>query len=256
MTNPFFSIIIPAFNAGGHIQLCLQSILSQHFKSFEVLIMDGGSADDTVGIVKANKDERLIVYSEKDAGIYDAMNKGIDKATGKWLYFMGSDDKLHDAAVLDDVHKKLANASKKVAYGNVLVNGSNRWAKHGELYAGKFTLYHLMKRNICHQSIFYNRDFLLSNNLRYDLQYPVSADWDLNIRCWQLTAFYFINRSIAIFDSGGFSSVVQRSDNYEHDILLKFPHLKGRYRANPVTNQMVKLLLPIKELLKKKRVYK
>ena len=93
---PFISIIIPTFNAESTILKALESILQQTFKDFEILIIDGLSKDKTIEIVENLKDSRIKIHSDKDIGIYDAMNKGIHYAQGKWLYFIGSDDYLYN----------------------------------------------------------------------------------------------------------------------------------------------------------------
>src|SRR5688572_23331397 len=103
MDSPMFSIIIPTLNSEAHIRRSLESVLHQSFPNFEILIVDGLSVDQTLSIVQQENDARITTYSEKDHGIYDAMNKGITLAKGKWLYFLGSDDVLYDNNVFQDV---------------------------------------------------------------------------------------------------------------------------------------------------------
>src|SRR5215218_2671624 len=99
----FLSIIIPTYNAGNNLARALESVLQQTFSSFEVLIMDGLSTDNTSAIVESFHDERIQLFREGDRGIYDAMNKGIAKARGAWLYFLGSDDELYTSTVLEEI---------------------------------------------------------------------------------------------------------------------------------------------------------
>ena len=108
MATPLFSIIIPTFNAGKTLSFCLDSVLIQSFQDFEILIIDAVSSDNTMSIVEeyAAANTAITWISEKDKGIYDAMNKSISLAKGEWLYFLGSDDKLYDAEVL----KKIMNS--------------------------------------------------------------------------------------------------------------------------------------------------
>src|SRR5689334_2172751 len=86
-----FSIIIPTFNSEKHLPSVINGILEQSFRDFEIQVIDGGSKDGTVRIIKdyAEKDKRVQFISEKDKGIYDAMNKGVSRANGKYLLFLG-----------------------------------------------------------------------------------------------------------------------------------------------------------------------
>lgn len=107
MSLPFISIIIPAFNAEETILTAFKSILGQTFPDFEIILVDGLSSDSTVKMVEELNDSRIKIYSEKDKGTYDAMNKGINYAKGEWLYFIGGDDYLYDSNVLQTLSKKL-----------------------------------------------------------------------------------------------------------------------------------------------------
>ena len=96
MRNPKVSIIIAAYNAGPTIEKALCSVEKQSFQDWECLIIDGMSQDDTIQKVKyfADKDNRFRVFSEPDKGVFDAFNKGWQKAQGEWIYYLGSDDEL------------------------------------------------------------------------------------------------------------------------------------------------------------------
>ena len=100
---PKVSIIIPTCNSAKTLSRCLDSVISQSFTDWEVLMKDGVSNDDTIIIASSYQDSRIRIYSEPDKGIYDAMNKGIDKAQGEWLYFLGSDDWLLNNCVLEEI---------------------------------------------------------------------------------------------------------------------------------------------------------
>ena len=92
MTSPLFSIIIPTFNAAKTLSASLESVINQSCQQFELLIVDGISTDDTLSVVKkyAALSANIKWVSEKDNGIYDAMNKSIKMAKGEWLFFLGS----------------------------------------------------------------------------------------------------------------------------------------------------------------------
>ena len=105
---PKISIITPTYNSEKSIESCILSVANQTYKNIEHLIIDGQSSDNTLGIVKnyAERFSHLRVISERDNGIYDAMNKGIDLAQGEWIYFLGSDDIFYDEHVLEDLFSK------------------------------------------------------------------------------------------------------------------------------------------------------
>lgn len=202
--RPFFSIIIPSFNAAKTIASCLDSIIHQTFQDWEVLIMDGLSGDNTVEIINnyciAYPSIKLI--SQKDNGIYDAMNKGLGKVEGKWIYFLGSDDSFFDNEVLTKIfHVINENDGIDVLYGNVM---SERF--HG-LYDGEFDAKKIRKKNISHQAIFFKKEIFQKTGL-YNLEYKAQADWDHNLK-WFLSGEIkklFMPITIANYADGGFSS--------------------------------------------------
>jgi glycosyltransferase involved in cell wall biosynthesis len=206
-SSPFFSIIIPTYNSANTLGKAINSILNQTFKSFEVIIVDGVSTDTTLQILSALKDDRIKIFSEKDEGIYDAMNKGIKKAEGNWLYFMGSDDELFDENVLQQVQHFITHYKRKahVFYGNVLTRGTSIWAKDNQVYDGYFDLKKIIQKNICHQAMFYNKEIFVHHLYNKDLK--VCADYELNLKLFNKYNFAYIDRIIAIFNSGGESSI-------------------------------------------------
>lgn len=252
-----FSIIIPTYNSAATLSDALQSIVDQSFKNFEILIMDGVSTDNTLDIARSFSDERIRIYSEKDSGVYDAMNKGIDKAHGEWLYFLGSDDTLYDYEVLHDMANIIeTKPESQFVYGNAY------FLKRKEIWDGEFTLHKLLfDRNICHQAIFFRRDIFHLVG-KYDLQYKVFADWDLNIRIfWNpLIVKNFYDRIIANYlDGQGISTDFQHLDrhfmeklplNYYYKIIDLEKTLEGVYRSKSFRLGSF-LLSPFKKLFKR-----
>jgi glycosyltransferase involved in cell wall biosynthesis len=239
--NPSLSIIIPTYNSESSLKETLDSILEQSFVDFEIVLMDGGSKDSTIAIAESYNDSRLKIYSEPDKGVYDAMNKGITKSSGQWLYFIGSDDCLHTADVLQKVYLQLEKIKNNVLYGNVIIKGDAGWAKDGQIYNGKYTLQRLLRGNICHQAIFYRRSFLLDNNLIYNLNYPIVADWDFNIQCRLKTSFAYLDIIVALFNAGGISTGITNSDPFLNEIHQKYGHL-FRSSHYPIFMQPFKIL--------------
>lgn len=202
--NPLFSIILPTYNSEEFILKCLDSVASQSFKDFEILVLDGDSTDKTLEMVNSYKDKfiSLRVLSKKDKGVYDAMNNGVEHALGTWIYFLGSDDTLFNENILLNVKEALAeHQNLDVLYGNV----------HSDFYGGtyneEFLNDDLARLNICHQSIFFNKK-LFKKIGAFNLNYKILADWDHNIR-WYFNKRIkkkYINLIVANFADGGLSA--------------------------------------------------
>lgn len=120
MPQPLISIIVPTFNAAALIGECLESLGRQTLTDLEVLVLDGGSRDETVSVAhhRARGDARIRVFSEPDRGIYDAMNKGVKRSRGRWLLFLGSDDRLGSGDVLERISPLLRD-DVDIVYGDV-----------------------------------------------------------------------------------------------------------------------------------------
>ena len=229
--KPLFSIILPTYNSASSLQVTLDSLFMQTYTNFEIILMDGGSKDGTLAIAESYHDARIKIYSEPDKGVYDAMNKGMQKANGDWLYFIGSDDYLYKNDVLQSIAQKLPTSNSDVFYGNVLIKGDTGWAKDGEVYQGKFSFQKLLQSNICHQSMFYRRSFIEQQHLCYDLNYPVSADWDFNIRCRERTHFTYVSDVVAVFNAGGISSATTpEKEPFLLERKIKYAHLYKKYK--------------------------
>jgi len=165
-------------------------------------VLDSISGDGTVALAEAaaREDPRIHVRSERDAGIYDAMNKGIRLAKGGWVYFLGADDELFDASVLSTMLAEV-NTACDILYGNVLR------VPRQDIYDGPFDLGKLLTRNICHQAIFYRRE-LLERLGGFDLRFPILADWEFNLRCMldPTVRFRHVDEVVARFRLGGAST--------------------------------------------------
>ncbi|RZK57799.1 MAG: glycosyltransferase [Pedobacter sp.] len=226
---PKISIIIPTYNAQKTLQRCLTSIVTQILKDIEVLIIDGGSTDATIEIIKEFESNYNCIkfISETDNGVYDAMNKGIKLAIGEWIYFLGSDDTLFDNNVLEKIAHALISSTEKIIYGNVIMRGENQWNLNNVVFNGEYDLAKMVTTNICHQSIFYHKNIFEEFGY-FNLKYNVSADQDFNLRCYAKTNFKYLNIVVANFTVGGISTrIIDR--NFEADrgiILYRYFELK------------------------------
>ncbi len=217
-----FSIIIPTYNSSKFIRNGLDSIARQTYQNVEVIIIDGLSSDNSLEIIKTydGKIPNLKVISEKDNGIYDAMNKGIKLASGEWLYFMGSDDAFFDKNVLSDISHQLQD--NEVIYAKVVSKSL------GGEYGSEFSNKKIYFRNIGHQGIFFKSSVFIKTGL-FDIKYKVWADWDHNLKWFLNTDIKkkFVNIIIARYADGGFSSK-NKDLVFESDKEQKYFQLTGK----------------------------
>ena len=210
MLSPFFSIIIPTYNAEKTIENCLKSILNQQYTNYEILIIDGASKDQTLSIVQSIVNEHIKILSAPDKGIYDAMNKGITIAKGEWLYFLGSDDKLYNEKVLQKIALIAQNQHANVIYGNVLMDDTN------QLYCGKVNDVEILYKNICQQAIYYKNQIF--KNQQFNLAFNVFADHDFNLKLFQhdYKHIFYTDILIANYSNSGVSS--KKTDDFSKEI--------------------------------------
>lgn len=239
--NPLISIIIPTYNSGELLDTALSSIANQKYKNLEVLIVDGLSTDNTIEIAKSfhKKIKNLHIFSESDNGIYDAMNKGIKKANGEWLYFLGSDDSFYKDETLNEFNI-INKENIDIIYGNV---SSSRFKG---LYDGEFSLIKLIKKNICHQSMFFRKDVFVKKGY-FNLRYKSHADWDFNIRCFfsSLLKTKYADFTVANYSDDGFSS--QNFDKKFNRIKpLKCLYLGYRKLPKSVIKDLIKQIIKVK----------
>lgn len=173
-----FSIIIPTYNSESTIKNCIDSILEQSYTEYEIWIIDGLSTDNTINIINSYTDNKIKFLSEKDTGVYDAMNKGIKLSVGKWLYFLGSDDTFYNSEVLNNMAVEIKKNDCDLIYGDAYFT-DKKYFHDGEFTREKLT----NDKNICHQAIFYKK-ILFERLGLYNISFPINGDWDFNIRCF------------------------------------------------------------------------
>lgn len=207
-----FSIILATYNCGQKVENTLQSILSQNKQLFELIVFDGASTDDTLDFIEKYASD-LTFRSEKDAGVYDAFNKAIDLAAGKYLYFIGAGDCLRPN-VLEQIEKLLPPETPGFVYGYC-------YFVKQKTYNGKpFSAEDFARDNLCQQGIFYHRAVFDAVG-KFDLRYKSFADWFVNLRCFidERIEKRYIPLLIADYEEGGLSSEL-KSDRV---FLKEFP---------------------------------
>ena len=176
MNQPLISIIITVLNGEKTIRQCLESIAKQTFTGYEVVIVDGGSSDETVSIVNEVNLPNKRLHIIPGLGLYAGLNAGIKQSVGQWLYFIGCDDELNDSVTLENV----ANVINEDTDGAKVFVGSVACVKQDNVLHPKFGSPYLMKYQVHHQGMFYNRHVF--DNLLYDENRRIISDYELNLK--------------------------------------------------------------------------
>jgi len=196
--KPIFSIITVVYNGETTIRKTIESVLNQEKNIYEYLIIDGKSQDRTLSIINDYKDEVDLIVSERDEGIYDAMNKGVKFANGEWILFMNSGDIFCDRNVLENIKSGL-NDSAEIVYGDTFSIIANKI-----YYIKASPLNNLIKKGMpfCHQSVFVKKKLLLET--KFNTNYKILGDFDFFRKMYvDNVSFQHIPIPVSIFDNEG-----------------------------------------------------
>lgn len=241
------SIITVCYNSEKTIEETIRSVVKQTYQNIEYIIIDGASNDKTLEIIEKYKNKIAVFISEKDSGIYNAMNKGIEHSTGDILYFLNANDYLFDKNVIADIVEKF-NKTKdaSIVYGALAtINEDN--TLYTESKVEDIDKIFFMNGNcICHQCIFYKR-ILFSELGLYDESYKITADYDFNVKALVKNKFKYstIDRTIVKFTLGGYST----SEKYRKTLLEERDKVIKRYfstfeiKFNKILNKIFRSLL-------------
>ena len=213
------SIITVVYNDAAHIANTIKSVLDQTFTDYEYIIVDGGSSDGTVEIIKKYED-KLRWISEPDRGIYDAMNKGLALARGEYVIFLNSGDLFYEKTTLEKVFDTKSNAD--VYYGDsVIIDEAGNELGLRRLRPPKELSYKSLKSGmlVLHQAFIAKRSICP----QYDLKYKHTADFDWVIKVLKNAESVVNTNQILIkFLKGGYSSKhIAASLKERFDILRK-----------------------------------
>lgn len=217
---PAVSIITVTFNCKNELSKTILSIRSQIFRSFEFIVIDGNSTDGTLDIIKSNSDIISYWISEKDNGIYDAMNKGIKESKGQYLIFLNAGDTFYSQETLLKIpFEEYPHAG--IFYGETVItatDGTNLGLRRKKLPPNLNWKHFKKGMVVCHQSILVSSKIVSSYNLNY--AYSADIDWVLNaLKASKQTVF--TNTIISSFAEGGFSSRNMKSSWVDRFIILK-----------------------------------
>lgn len=181
--TPLISIVTITYNAEGVLAPTMRSIAEQTFRDFEHIVVDGASTDGTLQIARRNPGTRIL--SERDGGLYDAMNKGLRLARGRYVVFMNAGDAFHSPTVLEE-YAKWGAKGYDIIYADTQIVDSQRHRIGDRHYsAPEILTFESFSKGmlVCHQAFMVRRSIAPE----YDLQYRFSADYDWCIRCIRAT---------------------------------------------------------------------
>ena len=203
-TGTKISIITICYNVGNAIRLTADSITSQEYKNYEWIVIDGNSNDNTVSILKEYEKNITHFTSEKDAGIYDAMNKGLAKANGEYIIFMNGGDGFIDNQALKRFNTQAQENQVDIFYGNQSdENGHIANFENVKLSKSHF----FGSKALAHQATFvHKRVFARHGN--FDASYKITGDSDFFTRVYTQnprTSSMFLGYTVSLFNSDGMS---------------------------------------------------
>lgn len=205
MSNFKISIITVVYHAADTIEQTFRSVVEQDYPNIEYIIIDGGSTDGTLDVIKKYEDRIAYWVSEPDKGIYDAMNKGLSAATGDYIYYLGADDCLYASNSISQAASCLEEAPEidVLCASVMMVDAGNRMEK---IYSSDFSEEDVMSGyNTPHQGMFVRRELL--QKYRFDTSYRIAADYknflkfyldqDISLKTTDLVVAYYANDGIS-----------------------------------------------------------
>lgn len=192
------TIITVCLNAEETIERTIQSVIGRR-SDLEYIVIDGSSTDHTIDIVRKYEDQIDVIISEQDQGIYDAMNKGVERASGDWISFLNSGDTYYDGyyEMLDQIE-----TTDEIVYGNITVSDVGIKAKESKPFAQNEILFRMF---CCHQAVIARKDLFEKVGF-FDGRYRVAADYDWLLRAYLSGCrFRYEDRVFAHYLGGGVS---------------------------------------------------
>lgn len=234
--NMRFSVITINYNNKEGLEHTIESVLSQTNKDYEYIIIDGGSTDGSMDVIKTYQDHITYWLSEKDQGVYHAMNKGVAHAHGDYLIFMNSGDRFYSPDVLSSLYEY----QEDIICGKVLKGDSSRPSGHHKQI---ISLVDLMRASLPHQAMFIKRELLLKHP--YDEKYKILSDWKFSIETiiFDNCSFRNIDIIVANYDTTGISTNSNGLLPKERELILKElfpPRITIDYeRLTPVDDELL-----------------
>lgn len=232
MNQPRFSIVTITYNAEKTLEPTIRSILEQDYPGIEYIIIDGASKDGTAAIIDRYRDRIATVVSEPDRGLYDAMNKGLKRATGDYVWFVNAGDALHSPFTVRRIVEGLKDTLPDIIYGETaLVDSDRTFIGMRRLKAPEKLTWKSFRNGmlVCHQSFIARR----SLTQPYDERYRYSADFDWCVRCMkQAATLHNTHLILSDYLSEGLTTANRKASLKERFAIMR------RYYGLPVVTAM------------------
>ena len=222
--NIKITIITPTFNSANNIINLLKSISSQRYRNLEHIIIDGGSTDGTLNIIKKWKSHKIILHSSRDEGVYDAMNKGLSFATGEFVGFLNSDDIFSSKNSLNTISLFLKKSGADLCYGDLYYLDSKDSSKIVRRWKTGYYKFEKFRSGwLAPHPTFYVRNSLINKYGNFDINYRLASDVDFIIRYLSIKNVQeiYIPFVLVMMKNGGISNnsytnrVIQNIETYK-----------------------------------------
>lgn len=207
------SIITVNYNDVSGLERTIKSVISQTFHDYEFIIIDGGSTDGSIEVIKKYQEQIDYWVSEPDGGIYPGMNKGLRQAKGDYINFMNGGDSFHSPDVLEKIFSIDTDAD--------IITGAHAGSPHPNVGQTGVTMYDLYTGAIDHQASFIRREVAIRHP--YDERYKIVSDWKFFIQAlvFDNCTFYYTDIIVVDVDITGISNTNIKLDRQEREAVLK-----------------------------------
>ena len=228
MILPKMSLITPTFNSGKYLEETIKSVISQNYPELEYIIIDGGSTDNTIEIIKKYSEYIKYWVSETDKGMYDAINKGFQKSTGEIMAWINSDDLYHTGALLSV--GKIFNDIRDVEWiigKSCLFNAEGQCVKMNDIQNWSYT--RILTGDyiwIQQENVFWRRSLWNKAGAEMNILFKLAGDFELWNRFFNYSCLYSVQTSFGGFRLHGQQLSINQSKLYEDEVLKIFQQNK------------------------------
>lgn len=244
------SLITVVYNGEKYLDQCIESIVNQSYSNLEYLVIDGGSTDSTLSIIEKYKASITYFISEKDKGMYDALNKGIRMATGEIIGILNADDMLASKDVIQNIVRQFKSSHAEGVYGNLNYINPN----HSNGIVRKWISKPFKKKDIelgwmpAHPTLYLKKE-LFERFGYYSLNFGTAADYELMLRFlykYEIKTS-FLNELIVNMRIGGMSNASYKQ-RY-HAMINDYKAIKINLMPNPLLTLFLKKISKVSQFL-------